>query len=286
VLASALRAQEKPSAPAGSGAAMATYAPTMTFDVASVRQSKESLAAGITMGASFNPVDSSHARVQNFQLEDLVEWSYGLNFLRIEWPKDVSKDLLQTRFNVEAKADGEMDERLAKLTKAEIKLEQQHMMQAMLAERFNLQAHWVTRDAKTYDLVVVKPGRMKESTGAQPSAEDLKVWGDKPVPTLYEKGNSNGGMEHIAHGASMAEITEMLAGWFRHPMTDKTGLTGKYDFDVKSYQVYAAERKDDETNPWPTLSAAIQDQLGLKVVPTHGPVAMLVIDHVGQLSEN
>jgi uncharacterized protein (TIGR03435 family) len=60
----------------------------------------------------------------------------------------------------------------------------------------------------------------------------------------------------------------------------------KYDFDLKSYQTYTSQRKDDETNPWPTLAQAIQEQLGLKIVPTHGPVPMLVIEHVQGPSEN
>jgi uncharacterized protein (TIGR03435 family) len=249
-----------------------------------VRESKPSLP--FTIGGSFQPGNSSHARFQNFTLMNLMEWSYGINELRIEWPKDLPTDLMQARFNVEAKCDPETDDRLAKLTAEQIELEHQHMMQAMLIERFNLKAHWVTRDAKTYDLVVVKPGRLKESTAAPPSADDLKFWGDKPVPPLYEKGNGTGGIEHIAHGASMQQIVKTLAVWFRHPITDKTGLTGKYDFDLKSYQVYTSDRKDNETNPWPTLAQAIQEQIGLKIVPTHGPVPMLVVEHVEPPSEN
>jgi uncharacterized protein (TIGR03435 family) len=50
--------------------------------------------------------------------------------------------------------------------------------------------------------------------------------------------------------------------------------------------VYAAQRKDDETSPYPTLSGAILDQLGLKLVPGHGMIPMLVVESVGRLSEN
>jgi uncharacterized protein (TIGR03435 family) len=256
------------------------YVPSMTFDVASVKEAKVDMGAGFTVGGGFIPYNGTHLRMVNVTIENLVERAYGINFLRIEWPKDQAGDLMQTRFTVEAKADAEASERFSHLNPDEIAVEQQHMLQALLQERFNLKAQWVTRDAKTYDLVVVKKGRMQESTGAPPSADDLKVWGDRPIPVMYLKGSSTGGVEHIAHAATMADIVKMIATEFRHPVTDKTGLTGKYDFDVKSYQVYSAERKDDETNPWPTLSAALQDQLGLKVVPAHGPVAMLVVEQI------
>jgi uncharacterized protein (TIGR03435 family) len=94
------------------------------------------------------------------------------------------------------------------------------------------------------------------------------------------------GFEYIAHGATSADIAKMLTGQFGHPVTDKTGLTGKYDFDLKTYQTRASDRKDEETNPWPPLETAIQDQLGLKLVTSHGPVQALVIDHIEMPTEN
>jgi len=263
-------------------AAAVNYVPAMTFDVASVRESKADLATGIMISRGFT---GSHARVQNLSIQELVEWAYGINALRMDWPQNLPDDVTQARYNIEAKGDGETEAALAKLNKDQVELEQQHMLQALLEERFNLKAHWVIRDAKTYELVVVKAGRMK-STGKPPTAEEAAAFGDHAVPTLYARGFSGGGIEHIAHGASMEEISKMLAEQFRHPVTDKTGLTGKYDFDLKTYQVYAAERKEDETNPWPTLSGAILDQLGLRLVPGHGPIPILVVEHVEMPSEN
>jgi uncharacterized protein (TIGR03435 family) len=45
-----------------------------------------------------------------------------------------------------------------------------------------------------------------------------------------------------------------------------TGLGGKYDFDLKTYQTSDTDRHVDEMNPWPPLETAIRDQLGLKLV--------------------
>ena len=94
-------------------------------------------------------------------------------------------------------------------------------MQVLLAERFKLKVHWETRDGKTYDLVVAKAGRLR-STGAGPSAEELKNWGDHPPP-LYQKGSSMRGFEYVAHGATTGEIAKMLEMHFGAPVSDKQG---------------------------------------------------------------
>jgi uncharacterized protein (TIGR03435 family) len=260
----------------------AAYVPTMTFDVASVRESKVDLQAGFTMGGGFSPPNSSHIRVVNFSLPNLLGMAYRVDFHQIE---GITKELVWTMFNVEAKSDSAADERLTKLTKEQVRLEQEHMLQVLLVERFKLKVHWETRNDETYDLVVAKAGRLK-STGAPPSAEELKNFGDRPIPTLYQHGSFKRGFEYTAHGATVAEIAQMLSEQFGLPVADKTGLTGKYDFNLQTYQVRSSDRKDDETNPWPPLEVAIQDQLGLKLAPSHGPMRKLIIDHVEKPSEN
>jgi uncharacterized protein (TIGR03435 family) len=262
----------------------AGYVATMTFDVASVRESKPDMERGFTVGGSFTP-HTCYLRLENNSLMNLVMWAYPVDAYQIDGLQKLPREMQMATFNVEAKSDAAADERLAGLSKEQQRLEQEHMVQAMLAERFKLKTHWETRDAKTYDLVVAKSGRL-QSTGAPPSAEELKNWGDHPVPPLYQRGSSMRGFEYIGHGATTADIAEMLAEQFGHPVTDKTGLTGKYDFDLKSYEIRARDRKDDETNPWPPLDEAIEGQLGLNLVVSHGPVRFLVIDHMEMPSEN
>jgi uncharacterized protein (TIGR03435 family) len=253
----------------------------MTFDVASVRESKPDVNAGLSRvdAGGFQPPNSSNLRLQNYDLMNLILMAYGVNPHLIE---RIPRDFARATFNVEAKADGETD---AKLTKEQVRLEQEHMMQVLLDERFKLKVHWETCDGQAYDLAVAKAGRL-HSSGAGPSAEELKRFGDRPIPPLYQKGSSMRGFEYIGHGATTAEIASMLAMQMGRPVSDKTGLSGKYDFDRKYYQIKASDRKDDETNPWPPLEAAIQDQLGLKLAASHGPGRVLVIDHIERPSPN
>jgi len=289
LVAAALIALAVPSLPAQAGAATtpassmpanAPYVATMTFDVASVRESKPDPNGWITVRGEFTP-HTGTVRLENNSVLNLVMWAYPVDGHQIE---GIPRAMGWSMFNIEAKADPVTDEKLAKLDETQQRLEQRHMMQVLLEERFKLKAHWETRDAPTYDLVLAKGGRLK-STGAPPSAEEIAAWGDR-LPPLHQQGSSMRGFEYIAHGATSADIAKMLTGQFGRPVADKTGLTGKYDFDLKTYQTRSSDRKEDETNPWPPLETAIQDQLGLKLVVSHGPVQTLVIDHIEKPSEN
>jgi uncharacterized protein (TIGR03435 family) len=258
------------------------YVPTMTFDVASVRESKPDVQGGFRVGGGFEPQNSSHVLLTNHSLMNLLIWAYGVKSHQIE---GIPMEFNWAMFNVEAKSDSAMDERLAKLTKEQVRLEHEHMFQVLLAERFKLKVHWETRNVETYELVVSKPGRLK-STGELPSPDELKNFGNRPIPPLYQRGSSMRGFEYPAHGATTLDIAQMLSMQFGRPVADKTGLTGKYDFNLQTYQVRLSDRKDDETNPWMPLEIAIQDQLGLKLVPSQGPMQKLIIDHVEKPSEN
>jgi uncharacterized protein (TIGR03435 family) len=255
------------------------YVPTLTFDVASIRQSAE--ADSYLVSGSFSP-HSSSLRVTNFDAINLLVMAYGVRWDQISGLPD-----WQTMFNVQAKSDSAADERLAKLSKDEERLEQQHMMQVLLADRFKLKVHWETRQGPTYNLVVSTNGpKMHEAKGEPPSHEEIKAWGGKPIPHLYQQGDSLVGFDFIAHGCSMDDITDMLAGQFGHPVSDKTGLTGKYDFKLRYHGARLSDRSADDLDPVPPLETAIQDQLGLKLEPAKGPVQFLVIDHIEKPSEN
>jgi uncharacterized protein (TIGR03435 family) len=252
----------------------------MTFDVASVKRSQID-PRGFMVGGGFNPDNSGNLTLTNFDMANLLSIAYGVERNQIV---DLHADF-RDMYNVEAKLDDENNQKLAKLTSAQIDLEHQHMLQELLADRFHLKAHWEDRQGETYDLVVAKPGKLN-TTAVPPTAEELKDFGDHPVPPLYQSGDGVRGYEYIAHGASAADIASMLTMQFGKPVTDKTGLTGKYYFDLKYHNLFADDRGNDDPNVWPPMDTAIHDQLGLKVVPSHGSVRVLVIDHIEPLTEN
>jgi uncharacterized protein (TIGR03435 family) len=84
----------------------------------------------------------------------------------------------------------------------------------------------------------------------------------------------------------MEELAATLTGQFGRPVTDKTGLTGKFDFVLKYKGRWDSDRSAADMDPTPPMDRALVDELGLKVEPAKGPVKVLVIDHIEKPSEN
>jgi uncharacterized protein (TIGR03435 family) len=261
------------------------YAPTLAFDVASIRQASPETTSSQPRG-SFESFNSSHLNGENWSLRIFLVWAYDIDDHKIVGLDRLPFEVQHAAFHVQAKADAATDAKLAALPNAERKLEQMHMLQALLAERFNLKAHWEVRESRTYDLVISKPGKIR-ATGVVPGANDIARFGDRGVPRLYEWGDSNR-MEMIAHGATTGDIAEELSAHLSTLVRDKTGLTGKFDFNIAfaSDQIRASDQAIDETNPQSPLEVAIRNELGLKLVPSRGPVSFLVIDHAEMPNAN
>jgi len=95
----------------------------------------------------------------------------------------------------------------------------------------------------------------------------------------------------VAHsGRLIAQLVPTLSDLTGRPVIDKTGLTGFYDFTLKfAYEGRMpglmgplgqspgapAPPVDQDA---PSLSAALQEQLGLKLENARGPVEVVVID--------
>jgi uncharacterized protein (TIGR03435 family) len=90
--------------------------------------------------------------------------------------------------------------------------------------------------------------------------------------------------------ASMAEFAWVFQrGALGRPVVDRTGLTGRYDFDLQfspDESLFGGVLKAPDVPTKPDLFAAVQQQLGLKLEATRGPVDTLVIDRVERPSEN
>jgi uncharacterized protein (TIGR03435 family) len=77
----------------------------------------------------------------------------------------------------------------------------------------------------------------------------------------------------------MLNLARFLSGQVGRTIIDKTGLTGKYDF-----QLTFSPEMGDTTGP--SLFTALQEQLGLKLDSEKGPVEVVVIDSVQKASDN
>jgi uncharacterized protein (TIGR03435 family) len=83
---------------------------------------------------------------------------------------------------------------------------------------------------------------------------------------------------------SMGEFAPDLGYFLDRPAVDQTGLTGRYDFQMK-WTVDESKGPTDGSAP-PGLFTAIQQQIGLKVEPVKAPVDVLIVDAVERPSAN
>ena len=133
------------------------------------------------------------------------------------------------------------------------------MLQTLLSERFKLTLHRETRQLPVYSLVLTKSG-----SKLQPADGDVR--GVSSGPALLR-----GTMDTAA-------IARNLTSTLGRTVIDNTGLKGSYKFAM----TWAA----DDQSAGPSLFTVIQEQLGLKLESTKGPVEVLVIDHAEPPSEN
>jgi uncharacterized protein (TIGR03435 family) len=139
----------------------------------------------------------------------------------------------------------------------------QSRLQAVLADRFQLRVHKGAKEMPAYALVVAKGG-------------------PKLTPSTKNTGYSTGLGLITCSAASMDDLASILSTMENRIVLDQTKLAGDYAVTLKW-------TPDDTTDPnaeLPGLFTAIQEQLGLKLIPTKAPVPTLIIDHVEPPSSN
>jgi uncharacterized protein (TIGR03435 family) len=252
----------------------ATDGKTPAFEVASVKQN--TLRTGIR-GHSF-PADRFEAR--NVPLRDLIVVAYGEAGQMLPdaqmsgGPGWIDAD----RFDISAKVGAESPNSVA---------QKQLMLRMLLAQRFKLAVHHETRDLPIYTLVLARKDKAlgpqlrhaavdcEALLASQPGQRDRCILYALPSGTL------------MLRGQTMSAFANVLTRLLNRTVTDRTGLAGGFDADAQfdpnglpgMLQLRPEERA---ANDAPSLFTAIQEQFGLKLESTHGPVDVLVIDHVEQ----
>ena len=173
-------------------------------------------------------------------------------------------------FDIEAKMDEESASALEKLPNKEKYHQQDLMLQELLADRFKLKVHRETKDLPVYALVVAKGGlKIKESPDATDGSYSMRMG-----PT--------GGWQIDGPGIAIGSLTISLTNEVGRTIVDKTGLTGKYDITLK----WTPEWQQGTADSGPSIFAALEEQLGLKLESTKGPVGTIVVDHVEKPQQN
>jgi len=154
------------------------------------------------------------------------------------------------------------------------------MFQAMLADRMKMTIHRVTKESDALLLSVGKKGpKIKEARPEDPPPP-LPEW-SKGAPVADSEGNifarvlnERGVLALTARRISMAQLADELQLLMKQPVLDRTELPGKYYFGFR----YAGDQAVDSDAP--SLPAALQENLGLKLEKGKGPVENLIVDHI------
>jgi uncharacterized protein (TIGR03435 family) len=179
----------------------------------------------------------------NVTLELLIAIAF-----RVETNRILAKQswIESEHYDVSAKAEGGQgisDEQLKPL------------LRQLLADRFKLSVHREPKEVQGYSLQAAKGGpKLEASKGSQSRGAILR-----------------GGLR--GYDMALDNFASMLSTPLGRPVINETGIDGKFDISLD----YAIEGAADSTLP--SIFTALQERLGLKLVPQKVRIETLVIDH-------
>ena len=235
------------------------------FDVASVKQNKSD---SRMMHWQYTPDGIS---LMNLSLKNVIASAYNVKQYLISggpsWVDNAS-------FDIDAKVAAPDVDAFKKLSPAQRRL----MLQKLLAERFNLAVHTETKTLPVYDLVLAPGGPKFKPAAPDPPPSPNADPSDPPkLRSRLRFGPGELNLQDMPISSFVAQLSSALS----RTVIEKTGLTGKYDIDLRwTPDDRPASSETEKADAPPDLFTAVQEQLGLKLEPSKGPVDTLVIDHV------
>jgi uncharacterized protein (TIGR03435 family) len=180
-------------------------------------------------------------------------------------------------------------------TQAQLQL----MLRTLLADRFKLAVHTVTRTEPIWALVRARPdGRL--GPNLRPASVSCAALREAAQP--IEKGNDPCGMRSFTtalmtgrmnvRGFAIDQLGMVANDLERRRVVDKTGLSGAFDWDLAwtpqrfLQGVFDRDRFPTIDPDGPSIFTALEEQLGLKLESQKGETAVLVIDHVEHPTED
>lgn len=277
----------------------------LAFDVASVKKqppgSFRPPSFPLDFGDSYNAVGGRF--YADFPVATYITFAYKLALTAEQrqamlagLPKWVGMDV----FEIEARAEGNP-------TKDQMRL----MIQSLLADRFQLEIHFESREMPVYALALAKPGKLgpklqrhEQGRSCEASATDIFPGRCNILAMLLRPGGAR------MTGARDIPMTYLAQGLptmdsLGRPVIDRTGLSGRFDFTMewtpettgpaptvigRGGSATPVPPPPDAVTPpdgdTPSFFQALREQLGLKLESSRDRVRTLVIDHIGSPSEN
>jgi uncharacterized protein (TIGR03435 family) len=243
-------------------ALVACIASAQTFEVASIKPSASGgNNVSITTGAG-------GLRAENVPVRTLIRMAYEIRDHQLSGaPLWADRD----RFDIVARPNGRVPPGREGTPVLNA------MIRSLLADRFGLRVHWESKEAPVYLLVVAKNGPKLAASGPDSKGPGFYI-GDAAIEGT---------------GAKIEDLTRVLADQLGRTVFDKTGLLGRYDFKLEFAPQSLQQNmpgKDgaaaDSVTDRPSIFTALQNQLGLKLEASRGPVEIIVVDRIEKPTEN
>jgi uncharacterized protein (TIGR03435 family) len=254
---------------------------SQSFEAASIKPA--ALRGSVRMQGGPRTSDPGRIRYSGMNLRYLVMAAYRIGSFQLSAP---------------AWLDGKTFDVDATLPPGATRAQLRGMLENLLIERFRLAFHREQRVMPTYTLIVGKNGpqlKLSAENSANTTDDDFDPLPPGPpneletdsegypmVPAregswLVALRNGHARMHQL--NASMRDLAALLSKQLGRPVTDAIGLQGRYEFTLTWMAgVPAADGATGDVGP--DLATALQQQLGLKLEASKGPVEVLVIDHL------
>ena len=279
------------------------------FEVASVKPAAAQTPGRMMMGCSGGPgtPDPGMLRCTNASLSMLMMRAYDVQGYQISSPAWFDSE----HFDITAKIP-------AGASKEEFRIMLQNLLAERFQVKLHRETKEMPMYALVTAKGGAKMTPSVETPAPEDAAKGMGPMGEPPLPPLPPRGGAggfpempkgrpglaimfmNGKMRLVGTQQAVSDLARMLGGQLGRPVVDETGLKGKYDFTVD----FTPEPGQglmrgmpmpppggamggggtggpagDSQEGGPTLIAAIQEQLGLKLESRKGPVEFLVVDH-------
>lgn len=238
------------------------------------------------MGAGYRP--GGRFVAGNAPVTFLIQRAYAVQSFEVAGgPSWISTD----GYDIEAKPEGNIDQTQMWL-----------MVRTLLADRFKLSMHHETRNLPVYDLQAMRGGLKLPPPQGRACTDALTTLPERgqprPAPPCGAGVIGSGkGLAIEGISVSMPAFAKLLSAIMGREVIDKTGFTGRFAphlefaFDDALIGVPNPVGLDASGQPAdpaakPSIRTALQEQLGLKVEASTGPVDVFVIDHVERPAEN
>jgi uncharacterized protein (TIGR03435 family) len=263
----------------------------LEFEVASIKASEQPGAGGqVNVGLR---LDGAQVHIKYLSIKEYLGMAYSMRNYQISGPDWIASD----RFDIDAK-----------LPAGSARGQIPDMLQALLADRFELKLH---RDKKEFPVnaLVIGKGGLKMTEAKEEAGGETSDAAKAPV-NVTASGSRYGVTVSLGPGSyyvfadnkldakklSMASLAETLTRFMDRPVVDMTDLKGRYDFtleftaeDYRAMTIRSALAAGVQLPPEArqaligvnddSIFASIQ-KLGLKLEPRKAPLDVLVVDHV------